>query len=277
VAVDYAGNTYVTDLSNYRVQKFDSLGNFKFAWGSQGSGNGQFEWPANVAIDSQGRVYVVDGTNRRVQKFYEIETTQPTFQPVQPRNMSIYVLGSNGNLWYETGPFGQQIPPARLQIDANVAAFQALDANGVVVLGSDGNLWLETWPYGNVAQTIQTRLQIDANVGAFRAVMSSYGNKVFVLGSDGNLWCETWPPSGDVAQTINTRQPIDSGVKAFQALDVYDLFVLGSDANLWWETAIWKCRTNDQEPQASRRQRKGLPADGWLQYLRAGNRRQPLA
>jgi hypothetical protein len=157
-----------------------------------------------------------------------------TFQPVQVENMVVYVLGSDGNLWCELGPFGGQIPPYRLQVDGNVSAFQALDGNNVFVLGTDGNLWLETWPFGNVAQTIQTRLQLDGNVGAFQAVSSGFGQKVFVLGNDRNLWWEPWP-TGDVAQTIAERQIIDSNVQAFQALDVYDVIVLGGDGNLWFE------------------------------------------
>ena len=157
-----------------------------------------------------------------------------TFQPVQVGNMAVYVLGSDGNLWFETGPFGGQIPPNRLQVDGNASAFQALDGNNVFVLGTDGNLWLETWPFGNVAETIQTRLQLDGNVSAFQAVVSGFGQKVFVLGKDGNLWWEPWP-SGDVAQTIAERQIIDANVQAFQPLDVYDVIVLGGDGNLWFE------------------------------------------
>ncbi|MGC1321714.1 MAG: hypothetical protein WA849_06005 [Candidatus Udaeobacter sp.] len=157
-----------------------------------------------------------------------------TFQPVQPRNMCIYVLGSDGNLWFETGPFGNQVPPPRLQVDGNVAAFQALDGNNVVVLGTDGNLWYEVWPFGNVQEVIKNRKQVDGNVGAFQAVLSGYGNNIFVLGTDGNLWCETWPPV-NVKETIKTRKQIDANVGAFQALDVNDAFVLGTDGNLWFE------------------------------------------
>ncbi|MGA7340820.1 MAG: hypothetical protein WBE72_02160 [Terracidiphilus sp.] len=250
VAADPAGSLYVTDPGNARIQKFDGSGVFKFAWGSQGSGSGQFKFgyysilnfqnlpapsPGGVAVDLQGNVYVLDPGNSRCQKFYEIETPELTFQPVTPQNMAIFVLGSDGNLWLETGPFGTQIPPARLQVDSNAAAFQALDSNDVIVLGSDGNLWLETWPFGNVAQTVQTRRQIDGNVAAFQAVMSGYGDNVFVLGTDGNLWWETWPPSGSVAQTIALRKQIDANVKKFVPLDVNDVFVLGADGNLWWE------------------------------------------
>ncbi len=39
------------------------------AIGSEGRGNGQFEFPKNVAIDAQGNLYVADSDNHRVQKF----------------------------------------------------------------------------------------------------------------------------------------------------------------------------------------------------------------
>lgn len=37
-----------------------------------------------------------------------VATNVSSFQPVQPGNMAIYVLGSDGNLWFETGPFGHK-------------------------------------------------------------------------------------------------------------------------------------------------------------------------
>ena len=40
VAVDHAGNVYVADQGNNRIQKFDSIGKFIATWGSSGSGNG---------------------------------------------------------------------------------------------------------------------------------------------------------------------------------------------------------------------------------------------
>jgi len=69
VAVDDAGNVYVVDNWNNRVQKFDSSGGFITKWGSGGSGDGQFEAPVGVAVDALGNVYVVDTWNHRVQKF----------------------------------------------------------------------------------------------------------------------------------------------------------------------------------------------------------------
>jgi len=42
---------------------------FVTAWGSFGTGNGQFFGPTGVAVDASGRVYVTDEENSRVQKF----------------------------------------------------------------------------------------------------------------------------------------------------------------------------------------------------------------
>ena len=62
-------NIYVADHDNDRIQKFDGSGTFILKWGSQGTGNGQFQKPYGIAIDSLNNVYVVDKDNDRIQKF----------------------------------------------------------------------------------------------------------------------------------------------------------------------------------------------------------------
>ena len=42
---------------------------FAFKWGSEGSGDGQFEYPFGVAVDAWGNAYVADWGNYRIQKF----------------------------------------------------------------------------------------------------------------------------------------------------------------------------------------------------------------
>jgi hypothetical protein len=51
---------------------------FVTAWGSTGSGNGQFTDPEGVTLDSSGNVYVADSGNNRIQKFTSagVYTTQ---------------------------------------------------------------------------------------------------------------------------------------------------------------------------------------------------------
>jgi DNA-binding beta-propeller fold protein YncE len=56
-------------LGNSRVAKFDKNGAFVMAWGTRGSGPGQFSGPHGIATDRSGRVYVADRTNHRIQIF----------------------------------------------------------------------------------------------------------------------------------------------------------------------------------------------------------------
>jgi sugar lactone lactonase YvrE len=69
IATDAAGNVYVADSGNERIQKFTSSGAFIAKWGSSGDGNGQFFYPHSVATDAAGNVFVTDNLNHRVQKF----------------------------------------------------------------------------------------------------------------------------------------------------------------------------------------------------------------
>jgi DNA-binding beta-propeller fold protein YncE len=70
VAIDPEDNVYITDMDNFRVQKFDSNGNFLTKWGSEGSEDGQFTKPEDIAVDSKtGNVYITDTGNSRIQVF----------------------------------------------------------------------------------------------------------------------------------------------------------------------------------------------------------------
>jgi hypothetical protein len=87
IALDGAGNIWVADTNNYRVQKYNSVGGL-LGWigrddtgGSgwhaaasgntsvSGAGNSEFDTVTGVAVDSANNLYVVDSGNKKIKKF----------------------------------------------------------------------------------------------------------------------------------------------------------------------------------------------------------------
>ena len=70
VLVTATGDVFVTDGQfNSRVVHFTKDGAFVKAWGTPGSGPGQFKVPHAIAIDSAGRLFVADRDNSRIELF----------------------------------------------------------------------------------------------------------------------------------------------------------------------------------------------------------------
>ena len=68
IATDNAGNVYVLDGENDKVQKFTTNGTFVKEWNIQRTKASELV-PTDIATDSAGNVYVLDGGSNRVQKF----------------------------------------------------------------------------------------------------------------------------------------------------------------------------------------------------------------
>jgi tripartite motif-containing protein 71 len=109
------GSFYVSDAHNYRIQQFDADRNFVRAWGSFGSGDGQFIEPFAVDLDAAGIVYVVDDVRNDVQVF-------------DPEGNFLFTFGSQGSGEGE------------------------LDFPGYGSFDSDGNLWIANYNNHRVQQ-----------------------------------------------------------------------------------------------------------------------------
>jgi DNA-binding beta-propeller fold protein YncE len=59
-----SGEVAVADCNNHRVQIFDSEGNYKRQFGTEGKEDGQFYRPSGLASDAHGNLLVTDFANR---------------------------------------------------------------------------------------------------------------------------------------------------------------------------------------------------------------------
>ena len=87
VAIDGAGDLYVTDTLNHRVQKYTPDGRYLAKWGRNGGDGslgdrlGEFHEPYGIAADCTGNVYVSEEGNNRVQKLGEPGRVTPRCPP----------------------------------------------------------------------------------------------------------------------------------------------------------------------------------------------------
>ncbi|HZE69335.1 MAG TPA: NHL repeat-containing protein [Pyrinomonadaceae bacterium] len=68
LAVDTAGNIFVADTNNWRIEKFSPNGTYITSIGTKGTGYGQLAEPNGIAIDRAGNIYVAEVSNHSVRK-----------------------------------------------------------------------------------------------------------------------------------------------------------------------------------------------------------------
>lgn len=92
IAVDSQGRIWIADTGNHRIQVFDGAGVFLAAFGSFGSGDGQFKYPRQIAFGANDLLYVADASNNRLVTVRERIGITPT---VTVRSNSTTVASGN--------------------------------------------------------------------------------------------------------------------------------------------------------------------------------------
>jgi len=100
LAFDSAGNLFVADTKNNRIQKLGPDGAVLAVFGTQGSEPGQLKDPHGIAVGPDDNVYVADTWNHRVQKFDGNGTLLKHWAPDPgfwgPRGIAV---GKDGNVY----------------------------------------------------------------------------------------------------------------------------------------------------------------------------------
>ncbi len=109
LALDAAGNIYVMDSGNSRVQVFDGRGASTGVAGSPGGEAGQFNQPSDVAIGPGGSIYVADTWNHRIEKLgpdlaFVAAFGRPTRDLINPGPDEMWgprgiAVDGEGNVW----------------------------------------------------------------------------------------------------------------------------------------------------------------------------------
>ncbi len=180
LAVNAAGDVYVVDSKNQRIQKLGPDGKPLQVWGTQGNGPGQFKDPCGVAVAADGTVYVADTWNHRIQKFdgdgnflaqwtaagtgeTEPKLDNPTFwgprgiavaadgtvYVTDTGNKRILAYGPDGKrkaVWGKDGSKpGQFIEPVGIAVDAAGKVYVADTGNHRIQVFDAGGKFLEDW------------------------------------------------------------------------------------------------------------------------------------
>jgi DNA-binding beta-propeller fold protein YncE len=123
IAFDAAGNVFVADQTNYRIQSFTSTGDFITSWGSGHFTNKIF----GVAVDpNSGYVYVADTQAQEIEKF----TTDGTF---------ITKWGSYGS------GNGQFRTPSRVAVDGSGNVYVADTDNHRIQKFTESGAFITKW------------------------------------------------------------------------------------------------------------------------------------
>jgi len=178
MAIAPNGDIYLVDGVNNRIIVVNSDGRWKFAFGSEGSGNGQFKIPLGIDISDSGQVFIADTGNHRIQVFdaggkflymFTVKTGSPKIKsdPVDVAvsklnnylyvsdndNHMIRVYSQNGKHEFEWGKFGEELGEFRYP--------------GMMVLNEYNQIY--------IIDVLNTRVQKFDPFGEFEADIGSWG------------------------------------------------------------------------------------------------------
>jgi DNA-binding beta-propeller fold protein YncE len=167
VAVDDAGNFWIADTGNDRLQKFSKEGSLLQVIGKSGSGEGEFREPSGIALSAKGAIVVADAGNSRIQVF-------------TAKGMFLGTFGKNGSL------------PGQFLEPIDVAA----DSAGNIYVVDRGNNRIGKYDSNGVRQWEAGKTgSLDGEFNNPENILVSPDNEIYVLDA-GNARVQVFTGSG---------------------------------------------------------------------------------
>jgi YD repeat-containing protein len=194
LTTDSAGNVWVADWANSRLDEWNSKGEFVRTVGSHGTGNGQFEGAYGVAFDPKGKLWATDGGKNRIEEF----SSEGVFE---------HAFGSSGS---GNGQF-------------NLPESIAVDSKGNVFVTDRGNNRVQE--LDSEGKYIRSITKPEDKEGPFGVAVDASGDVWVSYAWDYQI--AEFSPEGTLIRSWGTR-----GTAAGQLEDAYRLTV-GPEGDIW--------------------------------------------
>jgi sugar lactone lactonase YvrE len=229
VAADNAGNFWVLDAEQSRLQEFDATGKWLRNAGAAGTGAGKLSLPKSLATDSKNNVWVADTGNNRIVEFNEKGEFLQTFG-TGVNKTKVESGGTEAEKNLCTAASGNVCQAAT----AGSLAGQLKSPKGIA-LTSGGNVW--------VADTGNSRIQKFGPTGNMINNLSGLGSEAgklkepgaIAVAPDGSIWVadtgnnriQQWNSSLSLVRTVGKEGSGGGEFKAPVAIEA------DSSGNIW--------------------------------------------
>ncbi len=214
ISLDTAGNIYVVDRGNHRVQVFSASGGYLDKFGGNGSGNGQFNVPYDIVISSENKIYVSDYSNHRIQifdldgtyldQFGSLGTGDGSFNNpfglgidasdniyvVDRGNDRIQKFDKDGNFLFKLGSQGfgdyEFYNPNDIAVDSNGNFYVSDDVNDKIRKFNSAGAFVTSWgTFGNGSTQFKNPRGIAIDGADMIYIGDLQNNRVMVYDTDG--------------------------------------------------------------------------------------------
>jgi DNA-binding beta-propeller fold protein YncE len=237
-AIDPDGNLWVTDGANDRFVIFSPGGVALEAWGTPGSGDGEFDFECRglryggVAFDADGNIYVADAGNQRIQKFAS-DRAFLTSWPSDVVAASQLLVTGRGN---QGAAEGESLCPAAIAVDRQGRVYVSNRNPGTIaVFDPDG----EPLPTGMEGLVLAQSVAI---AGDGTIWVADTANRILHFAPNGSRLAE-WRRygSGEGAFIAPLGIAVDAEGRVFVSDQGYRVQIFSPDGQFlaaWWSRGI---------------------------------------